>query len=58
LTRISDSCGFSLPLIDFQQDRYILEKSQERRDQDYFHDSQRKHNSVSIDGLPAIPVTS
>jgi hypothetical protein len=58
LTRISDSCGFSLPLMDFQQDRDILDKSQERRDQDYFHDYQRKHNSVSIDGLPAIPVTS
>ena len=58
LSRISDSCGFSLPLMDFREDRDILDKSQERRDEDYFQDYQRKHNSVSIDGLPGIPALS
>ena len=36
LPRISDSCGYSLPLMDFREDRDILDKSQERRDEDYF----------------------
>lgn len=54
LSRISDSCGYSLPLMDFREDRDILDKSQERRDEDYFKDYQRKHNSLSIDGLPGI----
>ncbi len=40
--------------MDFREDRDILDKSQERRDEDYFQDYQRKHNSVSIDGLPGI----
>jgi hypothetical protein len=58
LHRISDSCGYSLPLMDFREDRDILDKSQERRDEDYFQEYQRKHNTVSIDGLPGVPVTT
>ena len=56
LSRISDSCGFSLPLMDFREDRDILDKSQERRDEDYFHEYQLTHNSLSIDGLPGLPI--
>ncbi|MGS0686977.1 pyridoxamine 5'-phosphate oxidase family protein [Nakamurella sp. GG22] len=55
LDRIADSCGFSLPLMDFRQDRDVLDRAQERRDESYFDDYRRKHNSASIDGLPALP---
>lgn len=56
LTRISDSCGYSLPLMDFHSDRDILDKSQERRDEAYFGEYQRQHNALSIDGLPGVPL--
>src|ERR1700712_4703510 len=54
LTRISDSCGYSVPLMDFREDRDILDRSQERRDEAYFRDYQRDHNTTSIDGLPGV----
>jgi hypothetical protein len=55
LDRIADSCGYSLPLMDFREDRDVLDRSQERRDEAYFDDYRRTHNSASIDGLPALP---
>ena len=55
LTRISDSCGHSVPLMDFRADRDILDKSQERRDDAYFVSYQRDRNATSIDGLPGMP---
>ena len=55
LNRISDSCGYSVPLMDFRGDRDILDKSQERRDEAYITDYQRTHNTMSIDGLPGLP---
>ncbi|MGD3997124.1 pyridoxamine 5'-phosphate oxidase family protein, partial [Xanthomonas citri pv. citri] len=58
LDRISDSCGYSLPLMDFREDRDVLDRAQERRDESYFDDYRRKHNSASIDGLPALPTAS
>jgi hypothetical protein len=53
--RVSDSCGYSVPLMDFRADRDILDRSHERRDQDYFDGYWREKNSASIDGLPALP---
>lgn len=58
LARIGDSCGYSLPLMDFRSDRDVLDKSQERRDEAYFRDYWRDHNTLSIDGLPGLPVAS
>ena len=55
LVRIGDSCGFSLPLMDFRADRDVLDKSQERQDEAYFRDYWHNHNTVSIDGLPGVP---
>ncbi len=55
LDRISDSCGYSVPLMDFRGDRDVLDKSQARRDEAYFAQYQRTHNTASIDGLPALP---
>ncbi len=54
--RISDSCGFSVPLMDFRADRDVLDRDHERRTPDYFPGYWRKRNAVSIDGLPGVPL--
>lgn len=58
LTRISDSCGFSLPLMDFREDRDVLDKVQERNDDSYYKGYHRTVNASSIDGLRAHPAGS
>ncbi len=55
LDRISDSCGYSVPLMDFRGDRDVLDRDQERRDDGYFPRYWQQKNSVSIDGLPGMP---
>jgi hypothetical protein len=52
--RISDSCGFAVPLMEFHADRDVLERAHERRDQDRFDRYWRTRNAESIDGLPAL----
>ena len=52
--RIADSCGFSVPLMDFVTDRDLLDRSQERREPQYFDRYGATRNAVSIDGLPAL----
>lgn len=54
LDRISDSCGFSVPLMDFVGDRDILDRVQESRPDDYFDEYGRTRNAASIDELPAL----
>lgn len=56
LTRIADSCGYSIPQLDFRSDRDVLDRVQERsaQDDDYFPDYWARKNAVSIDGLPAL----
>jgi Pyridoxamine 5'-phosphate oxidase len=52
--RVADSCGYSVPLMDFVSDRDILDRSHERRDPEYFEEYAATRNDVSIDGLPAL----
>jgi hypothetical protein len=54
LDRISDSCGFAVPLMEFVADRDVLDRSQERRDPDYYRGYAVTRNATSIDGLPAL----
>ena len=54
--RVSDSCGFSVPLMDFVGDRDVLDRSQERRDPQYFDEYWRTRNATSIDGLPGVDI--
>ena len=54
LDRISDSCGFAVPLMEFAGDRDVLDQSQERRDADYFTAYAEAKNASSIDGLPGL----
>ncbi|WP_116245013.1 pyridoxamine 5'-phosphate oxidase family protein [Nocardiopsis sp. FIRDI 009] len=55
--RISDSCGFSVPLMDVRGDRDLLDRYHERRDPGYFDDYWLTRNSTSIDDLPGLPMT-
>jgi hypothetical protein len=52
--RVSDSCGYAVPLMDLREDRDLLDRHQERRDPDYFDDYWRTRNATSIDGLAAL----
>jgi hypothetical protein len=54
LTRISDSCGFGVPLYEFVEDRAALPQWCERKGPDGLARYQRDKNARSIDGLPAV----
>ncbi|MDS1269032.1 pyridoxamine 5'-phosphate oxidase family protein [Lipingzhangella sp. LS1_29] len=56
--RIADSCGYSVPLMEYQGDRDILDRSHERREPEYFPEYWKRRNATSIDGIPAYPTTS
>ncbi len=52
--RITDSCGYAVPLYEFKQPRDILDKWCERKSDEEIRAFRRKHGRVSIDGLPAM----
>ena len=52
--RIADSCGYSVPLLDFVADRDVLDRAQERRPEGYYEGYAVQRNAQSIDGLPAL----
>ena len=52
--RISDSCGYGVPLYRFQSDRAQLRAWAERKGPDGLIEYQTKNNGKSIDGLPAL----
>jgi hypothetical protein len=52
--RIADSCGYSVPLMNYISDRDVLDRSQERRDAEYFDDYAAAKNARSIDGLAGL----
>jgi hypothetical protein len=51
--RISDSCGYSVPLYAYQGDRDGLIKWAEAKGEAGIADYQRQNNQTSVDGLPA-----
>ncbi len=51
--RISDSCGYSLPLMSLDEERDLLTPNMERRGTDGIVDYRRRKNRISIDGPPA-----
>ena len=52
--RISDSCGYAVPVMELTEERDLLTKWSERRSADDLVEYRVKHNSTSIDGLPAL----
>lgn len=54
--RISDSCGFGVPLMSFEGDRTQLAAFAERKGPDGLEIYKREKNSESLDGLPGLSV--
>ncbi|GIF13458.1 pyridoxamine 5'-phosphate oxidase family protein [Actinoplanes teichomyceticus] len=50
--RVSDSCGYAVPLMSYQGDRDLLIRSHERRTDADLAEYRRVKNGVSIDGRP------
>lgn len=54
VNRISDSCGYSVPLFEFRGDRDILDKWSENKGEEALKQYRQSNNAVSIDGLPGL----
>lgn len=54
VTRVSTSCGYSVPLLDFRKRRDQLDRWASAKGPDELADYRLKKNSQSIDGLPAL----
>jgi pyridoxamine 5'-phosphate oxidase-like protein len=52
--RISDSCGYAVPIMELSEERDVLTRWSERRSAEDLAEYRIKHNSASIDGLPAL----
>lgn len=52
--RISDSCGYSVPLYDFKEDRETLKKRAEAKGPEGVEVYKQEKNRVSLDGLPGL----
>ncbi len=52
VTRVSDSCGFSVPLYEFQQPRTVLDQWAQGKTADELREYRNTRNGQSIDGLP------
>jgi len=50
--RVSDSCGYSVPLMTYAGDRDLLVRAHERRSDEDLAEYRRVKNGASIDGLP------
>ena len=50
--RVSDSCGYSVPLMTYEGDRDLLIRSHARRDDAALAQYRKVKNATSIDGLP------
>lgn len=54
LTRISDSCGWGVPLMEFKEHRPQMEESSLKKGEEGLRIYQREKNAKSLDGLPAL----
>jgi hypothetical protein len=54
LDRVSDSCGYAVPFMDFVADRTVLDLHQEKRGPEPYREYPETKNAESIDGLPAL----
>jgi Pyridoxamine 5'-phosphate oxidase len=54
LTRISDSCGYAVPLMSFVAEREALTKWSQKKGVDGVVEYQRENNAKSLDGLTGV----
>lgn len=52
--RIADSCGYAVPIMELVEERDVLTRWSDRRSPDQLVAYRIEHNTVSIDGLPAL----
>jgi hypothetical protein len=52
VTRISDSCGYAVPYMDFVEHREGLDRHNEKKGSAALAEYRQKRNAASIDGLP------
>ncbi len=55
LTRISDSCGFGVPRMDYREERDELDAWARAKGPDRLAAYRAKKNATSLDGLPGVP---
>lgn len=53
LTRISDSCGYTVPLYEFKEDRDTMKKWVDNKGADALVEYREEKNKISLDGLPS-----
>ena len=52
-TRISDSCGYGVPLYEYEGERDQLQRWANRKGEHGLAEYRRKNNATSLDGLPS-----
>jgi hypothetical protein len=57
VTRVSDSCGYGVPLMTFESHRVQLAKWAEHKGPDGLDAYKREHNAHSIDGIEALSIS-
>ena len=58
LNRISDSCGYGVPLYEYKEPRKQMGAWAERKGAEGLRDYQLENNTTSLDGLPALRATT
>ncbi len=53
-SRISDSCGYGVPLYDYKGERDQLQRWADRKGEDGVEQYRRDNNAESLDGLPSL----
>lgn len=53
--RVADSCGYAVPLMTYDGDRDLLDRSADKRGPQGMVEYRRERNAHSIDGLPGLP---
>jgi Pyridoxamine 5'-phosphate oxidase len=54
VTRVSDSCGFGVPAMDYRQDRDVFDRWVATKGPDTLPAYRKEKNARSIDGLPSL----
>ncbi len=54
--RVSDACGFAVPLMEYQEDRQLHAEYFNRKTDDEFNAYCERKVATSLDGLPALPL--
>ncbi|WP_229053910.1 pyridoxamine 5'-phosphate oxidase family protein [Aeromicrobium sp. Leaf350] len=56
VTRISDSCGWGVPVMEMAGERDLIRQHAEKKGPDGLEEYRARKNALSIDGLPGLPI--